>query len=1171
LKYIARISTLDKLKRPIVRRSLRFACACALTVFALSSKGNAQTNGTWLPDSDGNFSNAANWVGGVPGQGGVATFGSAFGMSGSRTVVVSNPTLSGLIFDSPWSYLLNSGTINLSAGSNFELRADHLQTLGPVSAFTDVHYITSVLAGNALGFRKTGNGKVRLNGVNSFTGNVSILGGELAVASDRAFGNLSNSITIDGGALNAEGITTSRAVIIGNQGGIIRFNDGTPVSTSGQFNGTLSGSGLLRVLGGGTFGFSGNGSAFTGPVRLESGLIRIDEAGILRGTNNFDIAGQFFINNASTNVANRISDSANFTLRGSDLFLQGLGSTEKFGTLTLAQGGNDITQSTINGNGFVFDSLVRQNRSTLLFRGTAGGLPSLDGNFIVVNNSPGTLVGGTSTKLSGPLAQIPILPFAHAISTSTATTGTYFVTWDSATGRMHFLADGFYLTSLASATGLDNVNLNASTTAPAGGTSMNALRLGSSFNNIVLSGGPLTINSGAILTSSSVFNSIDIDSPINFGNNSEGVLHVTSPLTISGAISGTNGLTRGGAASLALLGSNSYSGQTNLLSGTTTIRSDVLANTNGPLGNSNTAIVMHSGSNAQGNSADTKLLGAQSNVVIGRDISVIGGGSSTVAIGTNGSTKLTVNGNINVSNPNSSLNNGFLTLQGGTTSTSSVIINGIISGVGGIRNAVDSYFALGGNNTYSGGTILNGGTVEVASNTAFGTGAIHTKSANTTTPTIIATGGPRTIANDINLSTAINFAGTNPIVLAGNIAAKFAAGEFNVETTGAGVTIQGILSGTQLLKSGQGTLSLNNANTYTGSTVVRNGTLVIGGNALYGSGALGNYSNQTVGSAGTIQLGDASTQASNAIKFVTNGAYQIARSIRVNGFNSSGSTTLGGTNTSGVANYTGSIVLNRANTQLTSEAGGTVRYDGVISEAFAGAGINVIGNGNTDLTQANTFTGGVQVLGGKLSVNNTTGSATGSGQVSINSTATLAGNGTILSGSNGVVVNGTIAPGNSVGTLNFGTAAAPTNLFINGTYDFELTNAGVTTFLLNSGASSLAGGHDVINAFGNISFSGSTINLTSIGATGFDRNGSYSWLIAKSNAGTITDMPSIGFLTGNDFVQSNQLFSLGNVNGNLYLNYSITAVPEPSSLCAVSFVSLLSLWRLRRKKKAARA
>ena len=65
------------------------------------------------------------------------------------------------------------------------------------------------------------------------------------------------------------------------------------------------------------------------------------------------------------------------------------------------------------------------------------------------------------------------------------------------------------------------------------------------------------------------------------------------------------------------------------------------------------------------------------------------------------------------------------------------------------------------------------------------------------------------------------------------------------------------------------------------------------------------------------------------------------------------------------------------------------------------------GKGSLDLTNANTYTGGTTVKAGTLLVDNTTGSATGTGQVRVDSGA-LGGNGTI----SGAVTIGSDTSGN---------------------------------------------------------------------------------------------------------------------------------------------------------------
>lgn len=88
--------------------------------------------------------------------------------------------------------------------------------------------------------------------------------------------------------------------------------------------------------------------------------------------------------------------------------------------------------------------------------------------------------------------------------------------------------------------------------------------------------------------------------------------------------------------------------------------------------------------------------------------------------------------------------------------------------------------------------------------------------------------------------------------------------------------------------------------------------------------------------------------------------------------------------------------------------------------------------GTLILSNANSYTGGTIIDNGTVRVNNTLGSGTGTGSVTVNSRGTLAGTGRI-GGAITVDAHGTIAPGNSIGTL---TALAGVTL--NGTYACEI-------------------------------------------------------------------------------------------------------------------------------------
>lgn len=109
----------------------------------------------------------------------------------------------------------------------------------------------------------------------------------------------------------------------------------------------------------------------------------------------------------------------------------------------------------------------------------------------------------------------------------------------------------------------------------------------------------------------------------------------------------------------------------------------------------------------------------------------------------------------------------------------------------------------------------------------------------------------------------------------------------------------------------------------------------------------------------------------------------------------------------------------------------TNTYAGTIADAGV-TSLTKIGTGTLILTGANTYSGTTTVSGGKLLINNSTGSGTGFGAVTVASGGTLGGNG-VNSGATTVNSGGTLSPGNSISTLTFSNAlvlnSGCTNIF----------------------------------------------------------------------------------------------------------------------------------------------
>ncbi|MBI3879143.1 MAG: autotransporter-associated beta strand repeat-containing protein [Verrucomicrobia bacterium] len=184
-----------------------------------------------------------------------------------------------------------------------------------------------------------------------------------------------------------------------------------------------------------------------------------------------------------------------------------------------------------------------------------------------------------------------------------------------------------------------------------------------------------------------------------------------------------------------------------------------------------------------------------------------------------------------------------------------------------------------------------------------------------------------------------------------------------------------------LIKTGDGDLTLGGTGTGTGSRQVYGGTLYVGADTIGNSGPLG--------SAGaSVFLFDSFTSAN----LLTLGPYLVPQQITVDNNFSGGTKTIGGL-TAGTTTFTGPLLL-LDNVYINAAAGGRVNYTGSIIESSP-VGITKVGGGVLNLTGNNNYSGQTTVAEGTLLVNSTVGSGTGASFVYLGTGTTLGGSGRI--------------------------------------------------------------------------------------------------------------------------------------------------------------------------------
>jgi autotransporter-associated beta strand protein len=245
---------------------------------------------------------------------------------------------------------------------------------------------------------------------------------------------------------------------------------------------------------------------------------------------------------------------------------------------------------------------------------------------------------------------------------------------------------------------------------------------------------------------------------------------------------------------------------------------------------------------------------------------------------------------------------------------------------------------------------------------------------------------------------------------------------------------------------------------------------------------------------------------------------------------------------------------------LTVNGTGNTLISAITDGAGMGSAILKDGSGTLTITGTNAYSGGTTVNGGTLLVNNTIGSGTGDGGVTVNGAGTTLGGTGIITERVTVNAGANIAPGNGGHTTSVLTVGA-------------VTLAPGANFLVDINGTSPGSGYDrlVVTASGNNQFVITNSNL--VVTVGTTLSVGQTFLIGQRTSGQpITGQFAQGSnVTGSDGTVFSVSYTGGNGN-DIVLTVTAAPAPEPSTWIggALAIVGLAFTQRCRLRNLMAR-
>jgi autotransporter-associated beta strand protein len=1137
-------------------------------------------------------SDTVTFAGNISGSGAVAQTG-----SGTLILTGTNSYTGGTT--------ITGGTLQIGNGGAGSLPGNVIDNSTLAIDISGSLTVNGVISGTG-GLTTTGTGTVYLNAANTYTGNTTILSGVLVLGTGGTTGSVVGSV-VDNGALyidRSDNITLANG--ISGSGTLVQVGSGTTLvsSTKTYFGATIVDAGKLQlaagaflpsgsalIVNGGTFDFNGNSqtipslSGSGGAVTLGSATLTVNEsgnptyAGTISGTGSLVVSG-----------------SGTLTLTGNNTYAGG--TTISAGTLQLGNGG---TSGSVAGNIADNASLVFDTAGAMVVGGTISGTGSVSvmGTGVVLSaantysggttiNSGSTLTlgnGGTTGSIAGVVTDSGSLYINHSNTfvfgnamTGSGTlvqggSGTTVLTAnESYLGGTQVLAGTLQIGnggSTGSVLGdiVDNATLvfNRSDVPTYAGTisGSGAVQVGGS--GIMVFTGNSTYTGGTTITGVMQLGVGGTTGSIvgNIVDNKLLLINRSGTLTLAGQIAGSGAVQLIGSGTVILTGSNNYTGDTTISSGTLQLGDGVRSGSTTSNFTDNGTLTLNPGGGINVNnviSGSGSLMAMGGSSYLNNTNTYSGGttiGASGILVLGEGGTTGSIVGNVT--------DNGAFYIIHSDTYT----LAGTISGTGSLVQDGTGTTILTASNSNSGNTQVLAGTLQIGNGGT--TGSVAGNIVDNSVLVFNRSDVP-TYAGVISGTGSVQVGGSGIMVFTGNNTYTGGTTITGVMQLGVGgtsgaivgnvvdnkllllnrsdtITLSGSISGSGAVQTiGSGTVVLAGANTYSGDTTIFSGTLQLGDGVASGS-TISNFTDN-----GTLALDPGGGIFINNVVSGSGSLVAMGGSSYLNNTNTyTGGTTInaGGILVLGAGGTTGSITGNVVdNGALYIIRSNTYSFAGTIS----GSGSVVQdGSGTTVLAASNSYSGGTSILSGTVQA--AVSASLGTGPVTLNgSTATLLlSNGVNIAnsvnidqaafidvnGSDSATITGSLIGSaqftkNGTGTLTLDTDNRPTysgNIFFHGNLVAGVTGAFGTGTVTDLG-SVLTLDDGVIDAnptnlVDNLDFvqnRGTSVVTAAIGETGGP------WGISKTGAGTLLVEANNTF-TGETVVTAGTLGITGRIAG----------------------------------------